>query len=359
MTPSPETTAVAMSGGVDSSVVAAMLVKQGVPVIGVTAMLTDELSRCCAPEDVETARRVAHELGIPHYVVDVSAAFRTVVMDPFADAYLAGETPSPCVVCNREIKFGALAHAAFELGAATLATGHYVRVERTPDGHVRLLRGVDADKDQSYFLARLRPEQLAVSRFPLGDRIKRDVTSDAARWGLACRESRESQELCFVTSGTHGDWIDVRRLDAAGPGDLVDTSGKRLGRHRGIHHYTIGQRKGLGVAVGHPLYVAAIDRDRQEIILGPREDLLSDRLEIREMSWVSGRPREGAFDALVQIRYRHRPARARVTPIGEDRFSVVFDEAQWAIAPGQLAALYDGDEVLGGGWIGGRGALVH
>lgn len=340
-----------MSGGVDSSVAAAILLEQGHDVIGVTAIMTDEYSRCCAPEDVERAAQTAKELGFPHHVIDVRAPFKEAIIDYFMRDYLGARTPSPCAVCNPVIKFGFLLDEALKLGAERIATGHYVRIRNGANGVPRLFRGCDPGKDQSYFLARLSAAQLGRSLFPLGEMQKREVTRYADEHGLSCRQSRESQELCFVTEGTHGDWIDVRNFETKGPGDIVDTSGKTLGRHLGIHHYTVGQRKGLGIAVGSPVFVIAIDADRNRLVVGTRSEAMRQSLVAEDVSWIS--PLTGAqpFDATVQIRYRHPAAVCVVTPRADRSVECEFAEPQFAVAPGQLAAFYCGDEVLGGGWI--------
>lgn len=341
--------AVAMSGGVDSAVTAAMLVRQGYRVFGLTAKMTREYSRCCADEDITRAAAMCEQLGIDHRVVDVCDAFQADVIDNFMTSYLNGETPSPCVVCNRTIKFGVLLERALGLGAHALATGHYVRyVER--DGVPHLKRGADARKDQSYFLARLGPETLRRALFPLGDMQKRAVSALAAEFALEARKSRESQELCFVTEGTHGEWIDLRHLQAPGEGDIVDTSGQVLGQHRGVHHYTIGQRKGLGLALGYPVYVIAIEAHRNRVVVGEREAAMGREVSLRDVWWVTGAPPASA-SLLCQVRYNHRPARGVVTALPECRGRVVFETPQFAITPGQLVVFYDDDVVVGSGWI--------
>ena len=342
--------AVAMSGGVDSSVAAALLRDQGHAVIGLTAILSPGFSRCCSDEDVRTARAVAAQLGIAHHVVDASGPFQRGIVDSFVAEYLAGRTPSPCVLCNRHIKFGLLLQQARQLGAERLATGHYARVARDGD-RVRLRRGRDARKDQSYFLALLTDEQLRRSVFPLGDLTKDEVAGLAHAKGLAARHSRESQEVCFVDETDPGTWIDVRRLDAPGAGEIVDLNGVQLGMHRGVHHYTVGQRRGLGLAVGEPRYVVALDAARNRVVVGRRAEALGATARVRDACWIAGRPPADEFRAAVQIRYRHQAAPARVRVAPDARACVAFDEPQFAIAPGQLAAFYAGDELLGGGWI--------
>ncbi len=346
---SSEVVAVAMSGGVDSAVTAALLVQQGVRAFGITAKMTQEHSRCGSDEDICRASRMCEQLGIEHHVVDVCDAFQAKVIEPFMTSYLSGQTPSPCVICNREIKFGILLDHAMELGADCLATGHYVRIKEA-DGHLHLQRGVDSRKDQSYFLSRLTQEQLRHSRFPLGPLQKTEVSQLAADFSLEARKSRESQELCFVTEGTHGDWIDLRSFESRGAGDVVDQDGNVLGQHRGIHHYTIGQRKGLGIAVGHPIFISAIDAEHNRIMVGDREHALGTTVNLRDMHWTQGEaPAKQQF--LCQVRYNHRGAPCHITGGTEGVVTVTFDDPQFAITPGQLGVLYDGDCVAGAGWI--------
>jgi tRNA-uridine 2-sulfurtransferase len=348
----PESIAVAMSGGVDSCVSAALLVSAGYRVFGVTAILTGERSRCCSAEDICIAQEVCRQLGIEHHLVDVRETFERTIIGQFTSEYLAGRTPSPCALCNPLIKFGLLMDRALEMGASRLATGHYARLTTAPDGSAHLLRGMDARKDQSYFLALLPRERLALSMFPVGDLQKRQVGQIAAERDLAARKSRESQEVCFVPDGSHGEWMDVRCFDTKGPGPMVDAAGRVLGQHRGIHHYTVGQRRGLGVAVGAPLYVVAIDAAANRVVVGTREQSLRDSMTVRDLSWIAGVPPACEFDAAVQIRHNHQAAPCRIT-LGDDGAAAVrFQEPQFAVAPGQLAAFYAGDEVLGGGWIG-------
>jgi tRNA-specific 2-thiouridylase len=340
-----------MSGGVDSAVAAVLLKEAGWRVFGITALLTRERSRCCAPEDVLAATDVCERLGIAHHVVDVCDEFERAIVQCFMAEYTAGRTPSPCPVCNRHIKFGLLAAQARALGAERIATGHYARVATGQDGLAQLRRGVDRAKDQSYFLALLTQEQLRSSTFPLGGMSKPDVRRIASERGLPVATRRESQEVCFVPDGEHGPWIDLRSFDTRGPGDMIDTGGVRIGRHKGVHYYTVGQRRGLGLAVGAPLYVVALDRERNAVVVGSRNEALRSRMCVRGCNWAAGRPPAERFRCSAQIRHSHAAAPATVGMLADGAAEVEFDEPQFAIAPGQLAVFYGGDLVLGGGWI--------
>lgn len=342
--------ALGMSGGVDSSVAASILLDSSYTVFGVTARMTQEYSRCCADVDIERAAELCKKLGIEHHIVELCDEFKRNVIDYFMDSYIGGQTPSPCVNCNRYIKFGALLDAAVDLGADKIATGHYVRVEGG-SGKVRLLRGIDISKDQSYFLARLKAEQLEKSIFPLGGMLKSEVVEYANRHELIARKSRESQELCFVIEGTHGDYIDLRSFETKGFGEVVTADGVKVGEHRGIHHYTIGQRKGLGIAMGYPVYVTGIDAANNRIVIGPREDVMRSNMLVADMNWISGEPLPDVFDAACQVRYQHRPAECKVAVQAGGVCKVEFREPQFAVTPGQLAVFYDGEIVIGGGWI--------
>jgi tRNA-specific 2-thiouridylase len=364
--PAGATVAVGMSGGTDSTAVTAMLVEAGIRVFGVTAAMTTEFSRCCSDEDTSRACHICKKLGIAHHVIDVRPAFQASVIDSFMEEYTSGRTPSPCVSCNRHVKFGALLDAAHALGATHIATGHYARVatESLAEGASQrvLRRGVDAGKDQSYFLSRLDQRQLAAAILPLGGMCKPDIVAYVDALDLAPRPSRESQELCFVTSGTHGEWIDLRSFKAGGPGDIVTMDGRVVGRHVGIHHYTVGQRKGLGIALGHPVYVVAIDEKLNRLVVGDRAACAAPVALIGHMRWQGTEPPQlHAADGLrcgVQIRYNHgaAPATVRLRTDGDGtdagtRLRVTFDDPQFAVAPGQLAVCYADDRVLGAGWI--------
>jgi tRNA-specific 2-thiouridylase len=343
---------VGLSGGVDSSVAAALLVEQGFDVVGVTLHLAGSASRCCSFDDAEDARRVARQLGLRFYVSNQQEAFRREVMLPFADAYLAGRTPVPCVACNRSFKFGRLLERARALGAEAVATGHYARLADDPaSGERQLLRGRDADKDQSYFLFDLSQAQLARARFPLGELTKDEVRARARALGLATAEKPESQELCFVPAGDYAAVVDALRPGAApGAGEVVDGAGRVLGRHPGIHHFTVGQRRGLGLGGPERLYVRALDADRNRVVVGREGELAARGARLEGVSWTCAPPR-GPVQAEVRVRYRHPGAAARVEAPGDGSASVWFDEPVSAVAPGQAAVFYRGDRVLGGGWI--------
>jgi tRNA-specific 2-thiouridylase len=344
---------VAMSGGVDSSVAAALLVEQGCEVVGVTMRLSGGGSRCCSLDDVEDARRVAERLGIRFYVADYADSFRREVMEPFADAYLAGRTPIPCVGCNGRFKFHRLLARARALGADAVATGHYARLERDPaSGAVALLRGADAAKDQSYFLFDLGPAQLAHARFPVGALDKAEVRARARELGLATADKPESMEICFVPDGDYAAVVEQIRPGAApGPGDIVDEAGDVVGRHRGVHHFTVGQRRGLDVALGSPVYVRALDATHNRVVVAPRERLAARGARLAGTSWVAGAPPASAVQARVRVRHRHEGAEARIEPGADGAATVRFAAPVEAVTPGQAAVFYAGERVLGGGWI--------
>jgi tRNA-specific 2-thiouridylase len=355
---------VAMSGGVDSSVVAALLRREGYDVVGITLQLYDHgaaahrAGACCAGQDIHDARRVADLIGIPHYVLDYETRFREAVIDRFAESYLAGETPIPCVECNRSIKFRDLLATAKDLGAQVLATGHYVASRALADGRRALFRAADPDRDQSYFLYATTPEQLAMLRFPLGERPKDETRALARELGLSVAEKPDSQDICFVPQGRYSDVIERLKPGAAETGDIVHLDGRVLGRHAGIIHYTVGQRRGLGVSAGEPLYVVRLDAARSRVVVGPREALATRTIQIGDMNWLGDEPLEaiGAEGLEVAVRVRStrepRPALLRVRTAGAE---VELVSAEDGVSPGQACVIYEGDgpraRVLGGGTI--------
>jgi len=349
---------VAMSGGVDSSVAASLLVDAGFEVVGLSMQLYDQrdssepFGSCCSIDDLHDARRVAAMLGIPHYIVNFEEPFRRVVMDDFVAEYAAGRTPIPCVHCNADLKFSSLADRAAAFDAAAVATGHYARVVFDDERRrYRLLRAVDAAKDQSYFLFSLTQDQLAHARFPVGHLTKPEVRAYAASRKLAVADKPDSHEICFVPDGDTARFVE-RHLDAGMPGgEMVDTAGRVIGRHEGIHHFTVGQRKGLGIATGAPMYVLRLEPAESRVVVGPRSELGCDTLTASSVNWVAGAPPEGRPRLTARIRHRHQDAPATVEADASGRAHVRFDEPQFAVTPGQAVVFYDGDDVVGGGWI--------
>jgi tRNA-specific 2-thiouridylase len=348
-----------MSGGVDSSVAAALMLEQGFETIGVSMNLSGEgASRCCSLDDADDARRVAERLGIRFYVANYADAFRREVIEPFADDYLAGRTPIPCVACNTRFKFARLLARARVFGAERVATGHYARIDRDPaSGALRLRRARDTAKDQSYFLFELDQRQLAAASFPLGEMTKQEVRERARRLGLVTAEKPESQEICFAPDGDAAAAVERLRPEALGRGgEVVDGEGRVLGRHGGVHRFTVGQRRGLGIAAGDRLYVTAIDARRARVVVGGEDALLAREARLERVSWVAGAPPQGALRACVRVRHRHAGAAAELHAEPGGRARVVFDAPLRAVSPGQAAVFYDGDVVLGGGWIAGSRA---
>lgn len=351
---------VAMSGGVDSSVTAALLKEQGYEVIGISMQVWDysrftsadgeKFGACCSLDDIHDARRVAEGLGIPFYVVNFEDEFQRLVIDDFVAEYFLGRTPNPCVRCNQRIKFDLLLKKARELAADFLATGHYARLMNDEDGRIRMLKGVDEGKDQSYFLFTLTQEQLKETLFPLGGMTKEEVRGLAAGYGLRVAEKKESQEICFVPDDDYVRFLEEAKGKDLLSGDIVDRRGNVLGRHKGTYRFTVGQRKGLGVAHAHPLYVLGVDAERREVIVGAREELSAESLTAREVNWIAPRP-DSAVEATCKVRYRQKQVKCTIHPLEGDRVEVRFARGEKGITPGQAVVFYDGDEVLGGGWI--------
>jgi tRNA-uridine 2-sulfurtransferase len=367
--PSSNTIAVAMSGGVDSSTVAAMLRADGHNVIGLTMQLWNQRrlaghagmpesvqGRCCSLDDVYDARRVAETIGIPYYVVNHEDRFEQDVVRPFVQEYLSGRTPIPCSLCNNHLKFDQLLTVAQQIGADAVATGHYARVKFDDEcGRWLLKRPADESKDQTYFLFGLTQEQLSRTLFPLGGMKKSEVRELARKHGLALAEKPDSQEICFVPGGDYKNFLDAYLAEQGESlpdtaGELVTTDGRVIGEHSGIHNFTVGQRKGLGVATGSPLYVLQIRGDSRQVVVGDAENLYSRTLRARRVNLISVDDLREPMRVGVKIRHRHEPAPAIIEKIGED-VQVVFDEPQRAITPGQAAVFYHGDVVVGGGWI--------
>jgi tRNA-uridine 2-sulfurtransferase len=365
----PGLVAVAMSGGVDSSTVAAVLLQQGRPIVGLTMQLWNQRRlpelqgegsaqhRCCSLDDVYDAKRVAQHLNFPHYVVNFEDQFEQRVVRPFVDQYLAGRTPIACTNCNTDVKFEPLLLMARQIGAERLATGHYARIRRNEQTRrYELLRARDDSKDQSYFLWGLTQEQLSRSEFPLGELIKEEVRALAREVNLPVAEKPESMELCFVPNGNYVQFIHAYSREVGKPisdaeGDIVTEDGAVLGRHTGVHNYTIGQRKGLGFATGKPVYVLAIDPEKNRIIVGEDDSLRTTSFEIENVNWISIAEPTAPLHAQVKIRHKHDPAPATVETLHGHSAHITFDSPQRAITPGQAAAIYSGDVVLAGGWI--------
>ena len=350
---------VAMSGGVDSSVAAALLTEQGHDVIGLSMQLYAQdgspadgghFGSCCTLDDLNDARRVASRLGFPHYILNLEERFQETVISNFVHEYASGRTPLPCAHCNSDLKFSTLLDRARGFGSAHVATGHYARIDRSPGGRWLLKRSVERDKDQSYFLFSLTQEQLASAVFPVGSLSKPAVRAEAHRLGLAVADKPDSQEICFVPDGNYAAFVASRTAEPR-TGAIVDDQGRAIGAHEGVHRFTIGQRKGLGIATGTPLYVLKIDAESGDVTVGPRSGLERTSLTASGVNWVSVDAPSGWLPASAQIRHRHRAAAGRVRALDGHRAEFEFDDPQAAVTPGQAVVFYDDDVVVGGGWI--------
>jgi tRNA-specific 2-thiouridylase len=351
--------AVAMSGGVDSSVAASLLVDRGHDVVGLSMQLYDQsegdakFGSCCSLDDLYDARRVAASIGIPHYILNLERRFDEQVVSNFVREYAAGRTPLPCARCNSDLKFATLVERALTFDADFVATGHYARVTRDANGRCQLMRGADASKDQSYFLFSLTQAQLSRALFPIGDLPKAEVRQYARRRGLTVADKPDSQEICFVPDHDYASFVERRSPDAAGPGDIVDEMGRVLARHGGIHAFTVGQRKGLGLPTsptGAPMYVLSLRPDTREVVVGARSALERTVVEALDVNWILAEP-AGPLRVTAQIRHRHQAAPAVVRSMGRGRAEITFDAPQVAVTPGQALVMYDNDVVVGGGWI--------
>jgi tRNA-specific 2-thiouridylase len=349
---------VAMSGGVDSSVAAALLAEAGHDVIGLSMQLYDQrdgetgYGSCCSLDDLHDAGRVARRLNIPHYIVNFESEFQRTVVSNFVDQYVAGRTPIPCAHCNSDLKFATLLDRSLAYGAESVATGHYARIGIDAEtGRHLLRRGLDAAKDQSYFLFSLTQEQLSRAAFPVGDLTKERVRAVARRLGLPVAEKPDSQEICFVPDGDYAAFIEKKTGSRDTAGAIVTQAGHVVGRHEGVHRFTVGQRKGLGIAAAERMYVLQLRPEEKMVVVGSRSELERSTLNAAEVNWIAGAPPSGPLRVTAQIRYRHHPVAATVDAVENGRASVRFDSPVTAVTPGQAVVFYDGDVVVGGGWI--------
>lgn len=349
---------VAMSGGVDSSVAAALLVEQGYDVVGMMMRLWSDESmggaahnRCCTPEQMEDARRIADKIGIPFYVLDTKDVFRSTVVQYFIDQHRDGFTPNPCMECNRHIRFDWLLKNAIALDADYLATGHYARIDQDESGLFRLRTGVDVNKDQSYVLSVMGQEQLSRTKFPIGEYPKSEVRAMAAKYGLNVESKKDSQDLCFLGNSDYRTFLRLHAPDVMTPGPIVRKNGEVLGEHQGLSNYTIGQRKGLGVSHSEPLFVLAMNPYKNALVVGTRHELGRYTFTVNRINWVNGQAPTESFRADVKIRYKASPQPAVIEPLNDGRICITFDDPQRDITPGQGAVIYDGDSCLGGGNI--------
>jgi tRNA (5-methylaminomethyl-2-thiouridylate)-methyltransferase len=346
-----------MSGGVDSSATAALLLEQGYDVVGITLKLWPQdcvnraEDKCCGPQAVTDARAVCHRLGVPYYLIDEAAEFQNRVIKYFAEEYKAGRTPNPCVMCNQNLKFGRLIERADQLGAEYIATGHFARLERRADGRVLLKRGCDLRKDQSYFLFSLRQEQLSRAMFPLGEKTKSDTREVARHCNLKTADKEESMEICFVPDNDYGKFLQQSNLVQKHRGEIVNVHGHVLGKHDGIEFYTIGQRKGLGISSPKPLYVVELDAERNRVVVGDESALDRDEYIVERCNWIPFDTPSEPFEAVAKIRYNHPGTPATITPLEGGRAKVKLHTPQRAITPGQASVFYQDDLVVGGGWI--------
>ncbi|MBE0684384.1 MAG: tRNA 2-thiouridine(34) synthase MnmA [Anaerolineaceae bacterium] len=347
---------VAVSGGVDSSVVAAMLAEQGYPIIGVMLHLWSEAgkeceNKCCTPQSMEEARKSAQTIGYPFHVIDAAEIFRKQIVQYFLDEYGKGKTPNPCVVCNKDIKWGLLFDKLDEFGADYLATGHYVRLEKEKDSKVKVLKAKDTLKDQSYVMCMLQQEQLQKTMFPLGNMLKTEVRELARKYDLPMAEKKDSQDLCFVSDDSYRDFLLRNAPDIAQPGDIMDRHGNKVGQHQGLAFYTIGQRKGIRIAAPEPLYVLEKNATENILVVGSSDDLNQKKVMVKDVNWISGEIPLSRFEADVKIRYKADYQRSEITPQDQAKVIIEFDKPVRDATPGQYAVFYEDDELLGGGEI--------